>query len=296
MDTSTSTDRGAHRYIGPYLLQGMLGYGNMGVVYRAWDERLDRPVALKRLRPSQEDPDDRRRRFRREARAIAQLSHAHIVRLFDLLETEQGEWLVMELVIGRSLQEVIDEGPVPPRRLLRIAHQISKGLAEAHHYGIIHRDLKAENVLLDLREQVKIFDFGLAKFRGSPGDAVDQDQFLTSAGVVVGTPYAMSPEQIRGEAIDHRCDLFALGALIHQGLTGTHPFYHKNPTVTLKNILRRKPSSLASLMPHLPRRLAELVSQLLARRPQDRPESARDVSKRLARIAREMDDHPTASP
>lgn len=292
---SPSKRQGAHRYIGPYLLQGMLGYGNMGVVYRAWDERLDRPVALKRLRPNGDDIDDRRQRFRREARAIAQLSHAHIVRLYDLLETEQGDWLVMELVIGQSLEELLEDGPLPAGRLLRIAHQITQGLEEAHHYGIIHRDLKPENVLLDLKERAKIFDFGLAKFvdtTQTETETTAQDQFLTSAGVVVGTPHAMAPEQIRDQRIDARCDLFALGVLIYQGLTGDHPFYHKNPTITLTNILRKNPPALSTLLPRLPSELAELVDTLMAKRPEDRPDNANLVSRRLARIARTLNDDP----
>ncbi len=283
-----SQKRTSHRYIGPYLLQGMLGHGNMGVVYRAWDERLERSVALKRLRPSGNSQDDRRQRFRREARTIARLSHSNVVRLYDFLEMEPGgEWLVMELVEGRSLETLFAAGPLDMGRFLRLVLQIADGLQAAHALDIIHRDLKAENVLINDREQVKILDFGLAKFFGETLQKEhDAAQFLTSDGLVVGTPHAMAPEQIRGQEVDARCDLFALGGLLYQGLSGVHPFAAKFPAKTLSNIYRLRPPPLSTRMPHVPKALSRLVESLLAKRPAERPADAATVQRRLARILR----------
>lgn len=279
-----------HRYIGPYLLQGMLGHGNMGVVYRAWDERLERPVALKRLRPSDDEADDRRQRFRREARTIARLSHPNVVRLYDFLELHPGgEWLVMEFVEGRSLESLFEAGRLDRVRFLRLAQQIAEGLRAAHALDIIHRDLKAENVLISDREQVKILDFGLAKFFG---DTLQEEheaaQFMTSEGLVVGTPHAMAPEQIRGQEVDARCDLFAFGGLLYQGLSGAHPFAAEFPAKTLSNIYRLRPPSLSTRDPNIPESLSRLVDSLLAKRPQERPADIATVQRRLARILRRL--------
>ncbi len=195
----------------------------------------------------------------------------------------------MELVEGRSLEDLMTEGPLPARRLLRLVHQIAKGLQEAHQQGIIHRDLKPENVVIDEREQVKILDFGLAKILESEED-MDHDPYLTSDGVVVGTPHAMAPEQIRAETVDARSDLFALGVLLYRGLSGVHPFHNESPALILRNICRLDPQPLIERRPDLPMELSQLVDRLLAKKPEQRPESAHAVARQLVRIARTLGD------
>lgn len=275
---------------GTYRLESLIGRGGMGEVYRAWDERLERHVALKRILP--DPPPDARSlaRFQREARAVARLNHPAIVQIFDVLETESGDCLVMEYVEGRSLPECIAAGDLDLGTILRWGQEIAEGLAEAHGKGLIHRDLKPENVRITRSGGVKILDFGLARLLWQDGE-LDRDApaALTESGALVGTVHAMSPEQASGRAVDHRSDLFAFGSLLYEMLTGKSPFRGANTLDTLRRVLSEEPAPLDTRIPGLPGELIHLVETLLHKDPNRRPQNAQLVAQALGRIASAVD-------
>lgn len=272
------------RRIGPYRLGDCLGRGGMGVVHAAYDERLDRRVALKRVLETDDDPH-RRQRVRREARTAAQLTHPAVVQVFDLVEADDGDWIVMELVDGPTLSRVLEDGPLGVERTLRLGRQIAEGLAAAHDLGIVHRDLKTENVLVLPEDRVKILDFGLAKRLTGTAETDD----LTTTGKVKGTGRAMSPEQARGLDVGPRSDLFSLGILLYETLTGTRPFQGKTFYDSLARIATHQPRPISEVVPDAPRELSDLVDRLLAKAPELRPASARSVARDLTRI---IDERP----
>ncbi|MCG8461549.1 MAG: serine/threonine protein kinase, partial [Holophagales bacterium] len=187
--------------IGPYRVYERLGVGGMGEVYKAYDDRLDRWVAIKRIRPDREDAEDNRERFKREARATARLNHPSIVHLYGIFQDGDSDCIVMEYVDGKTLDHILnEEGSQDPLRVASLGHEIASGLSEAHANGILHRDLKAENIMITPRGRAKILDFGLAK----PILNAELDPVLTGKGQLVGTSRAMSPEYVSGEAVDHR--------------------------------------------------------------------------------------------
>lgn len=280
-------------HIGPYRVTGRLGRGGMGEVLRGHDDRLDRPVALKCIRPDARDPQKALQRFRREARAVARLSHPAIVQVHDWEESEGQSWLVMELVEGRTLDEVIAEGPLPPDRVLDIAHDIASGLAEAHDAGLVHRDLKASNVILSHKSrsahgQAKILDFGLAKTvrleDSETAEAAMPSSTLTKEGNVVGTVTAMSPEQALGKKVDPRSDLFSLGILLYEMLSGILPFKGDSAIETLTRICSAKEEPLRRLDPKIPEGVSSLVTHLLEKEPALRPSGARLVVAEIDRL------------
>jgi serine/threonine-protein kinase len=222
--------------IGPYRVLQRLGAGGMGEVFLAHDERLDRRVAVKRIRPDAKISPDQRERFRREARVAARLNHPAIVQVYDILAEGDVEHIVMEYVEGASLRDLASQGPLDLDLTLRLAREIADGLDAAHHEGIVHRDLKTENVLVTRTGHAKISDFGIAKrlLAGPP------EPELTGADMVVGTYRVMSPEQARGEAVDHRSDLFSFGILLYEILTGRSPFTAENALATLSRRSRRR--------------------------------------------------------
>ncbi len=273
--TDGSGNRG---HVGPYRLAGRLGVGGMGEVYRAFDQRLDRWVALKRLRLDRRVEDRHRQRFREEAKAAAALSHPGIVQVHDVLEDDEGEtWIVMELVDGRALSEV----PVPldVDRCLQLGAQVADALAAAHAQGIVHRDLKTENVLVTASGRIKITDFGLAKrLEGSVPSSADG---LSVTGQVLGTVRAMSPEQSRGLEVDARSDLFALGVLLYELLTGESPFKSPDPLTTLERIRSHTQHPVHVLRPSVPAAVSAYVDALLEKNPNRRPSRAAGVSEDL---------------
>ncbi|HSG40939.1 MAG TPA: serine/threonine-protein kinase, partial [Thermoanaerobaculia bacterium] len=205
----------------------------MGVVWRAWDERLERWVALKQIRA---DVTLRhgRERLRREARAVARLNHPSIVHVYDIVEGPDGDWIVMELVEGKTVRRLLEEETVlPPARAVKICREIAEGLAEAHAQGILHRDLKANNVIVASSGRAKILDFGLAKEIQREGGAEGREQTISVPGHILGTCYAMSPEQVLGRALDERSDLFSLGSLLYEMLTGEAPFRAESNALSL---------------------------------------------------------------
>lgn len=208
-----------------YKVVAELGAGGMGVVYEAVDTRLDRRVALKILPADKIDHDQRRERFLHEARTASALNDPHIVTIFDIFTADDTDVLVMELVPGRTLRQILDDGPLPLVQALDIAMQIAEGVGAAHAAGIVHRDLKPGNVMVTERGRIKVLDFGLAKLVG--GSLTDQPTTLapaTVAGILLGTVDYMSPEQARGDPIDARTDVFSLGAMLYEMIAGVRPF------------------------------------------------------------------------
>lgn len=269
--------------IGPYRISGRLGAGGMGQVLRGHDDRLDRPVALKCIRPDAREPEKARQRFRREARAAARLSHSAIVQVYDWVESAGQDWLVMELVEGRTVDELIAAGPLSPERAAAIARHVAAGLAVAHEAGLVHRDLKAANVIVTASGVAKILDFGVAKAVSE--EKADLLTTLTGEGQVVGTVAAMSPEQALGRPVDHRSDLFSLGTLLYEMLSGVLPFKGDSAVETLTRICSAKEKPLGRLVPEVPERLSRLVGRLLEKEPSRRPADARQVVAELDRLA-----------
>jgi serine/threonine protein kinase/Flp pilus assembly protein TadD len=268
--------------IGAYRLESPLGRGGMGEVFLAWDERLERPVAIKRIRQDAFPQGHHRERFRREAQMAARLSHAAVVQIHDLVTEESGDAIVMEYVEGPTLAQRLSLGPLATEEALRLAREIAEGLAAAHKAGLIHRDLKAENVIVTMSGHAKILDFGLARPVSWDGEMISQH------GVLIGTCYAMSPEQASGEDLDERSDLFSFGALLYEMLTGRSPFRGKDSLSTLQRVLHEQPPLLSEVRPDLPLRLSSLVERLLAKDRNDRPRDAMQVAHKLELIEREL--------
>jgi serine/threonine-protein kinase len=275
---------GASRDGGRYTLRSLLGRGGMGEVYLAYDERLLRRVAIKRIRSAQSGAEHLSARLEQEARLLAQLGHPAIVQVFDIFEDEDGAWVVMELVEGRSLAAVLREEPVGVGDALSHGVAITAALDAAHRQGIIHRDLKVENVMLSTSGQIKVLDFGLAKrllpTESGPGLSVE--------GQVLGTVRTMSPEQARGLATDERSDLFSLGVLLYELLSGSSPFAGATALDTLVRLSTHRQTSLIDLpgmAERIPPALSELVDELLEKAVEQRPSSAAEVRARLEAIA-----------
>ncbi|HEY2738993.1 MAG TPA: serine/threonine-protein kinase, partial [Thermoanaerobaculia bacterium] len=271
--------------IGPYRLIRRLGMGGMGEVFLAYDDRLERPVAIKQIRREAAANPALRERLLREARAAARLSHPNIVQVYDILEAagdgdsnDRGDSIVMEYVAGRSVAEMLGPGPLSLAQTVELARQIAAGLAAAHAAGLVHRDLKSENVLVDREGRARILDFGLAK-------PLDSDSTLTEHGAVLGTYRAMSPEQSRGEPADARSDLFSFGVLLYEALTGVSPFAGRTPIETLRRIDEAAPRPVTALRPEVPSELAALVHALLEKDPGRRPADAAGVARELQSLA-----------
>lgn len=271
--------------IGPYKILQLLGSGGMGEVLLAHDERLDRKVAIKRIRSDATLPDQRER-FRREARLAARLSHSAIVQVHDLVTEGDVDNLVMEYVEGMNLRALSRQGPLPVSEVLGLGIQIAQGLREAHRHGIVHRDLKTENVLVTPEGQAKIADFGVAK---RLADAWNEE-CLTRTDAIVGTYRTMSPEQARGGPVDHRSDLFAFGVLLYELLTGQSPFQGENPLATLDRIVHLRQTPVREVNPAVPQELSRIVDRLLQKEPALRPRSAGEVVKDLQEIVGERQE------
>jgi TOMM system kinase/cyclase fusion protein len=272
------TDAATPARVGSYRIEDRLGAGGMGVVYRGFDEALLRPVALKRLLPDRADSTTRKR-FRREAQAASRLNHPSIVHIYDIVETPDGDWIVMELVEGRPLEDMAGELDIA--QALRLAREIAEGLAEAHGIGVIHRDLKTSNVMVTKAGRAKILDFGIAKLAQGSDDTV-----LSQVGTIIGTFHAMSPEQAMGRPIDPRSDLFSLGTLLYELLTGTSPFRGSNSTETLARVCSYRQPPAHRLRKEISQEISELVDHLLQKDPDLRPRSAQEVAAALDLAAR----------
>jgi serine/threonine protein kinase len=266
----------------------------MGEVYRAADTKLGRDVALKILPADMACDPNRLSRFQREARAVAALNHPNIVTIFSVEEVEGVHFLTMELVEGEPLGRLIPAEGLQPAQIVEIAHALADALAAAHEKGIIHRDLKPANVMVTRDGRVKILDFGLAKetrtasYDGPTMTLPDR----TQAGVVMGTPAYMSPEQIAGGAVDHRSDIFSLGVVLFEMATGQRPFQGQSYAELASSILRDSPSLVTEVRPGLPADLAQIVRRCLEKDPKRRIQTARDIANQFAETAKAA--HPSS--
>jgi tetratricopeptide (TPR) repeat protein len=280
--------------IGPYRLVERLAAGGMGEVWRAWDGRLKRPVAVKHILPHILDQPGARERFRREAEAGARLTHPAVVQIYDLVESPEGDWLVMELVVGKTLRQLLSAGPLAGplaiRSVLQWGSEIAGGLAAAHAEGILHRDLKASNVMITAAGHAKVLDFGIARAVPLPetGQEPGQEMTLSQPGAVVGTSYAMSPEQVLGLPLDPRSDLFSLGSLLYEMLTGEAPFRAATAAATLARVCSYRPLPARRLRAEIPAEVSALVERLLEKEPNARPRDAGEVVAHLAEATTSM--------
>ncbi len=255
--------------LGPYEILSVLGAGGMGEVYRAHDPRLGRDVALKVLPDDVAGDPARLDRFAREARAIAALNHPHIVTIYSTEEAGGVQFLTMELIEGQGLDALIPAGGLSLARFLDIAMPLADALAAAHQKHITHRDLKPANVMMTVDGRVKVMDFGLARIDGAGADdwSIDATHAaLTGAGTMVGTLPYMSPEQVEGRPLDHRSDLFSLGIMFSEMLTGVRPFHGDSPPLLMSSILKDTPSSVCEQRHDVPEALDHLIGRCLEKR------------------------------
>jgi serine/threonine protein kinase len=271
--------------IGHYEVLGVLGHGGFGIVFRAFDEVLERIVAVKVLAPHLAVTSPARKRFLREARASAQVRHENVVQV-HAIEEQPLPYLVMEFIPGETLQQRLDRtGPLEVSEVLRIGRQIAEGLAAAHVTGLIHRDVKPANVMIESGPEVrvKLTDFGLAR-------AAD-DARISQSGIVAGTPMYMAPEQARGERLDHRADLFSLGGVLYVMCTGRPPFRANSTFAVLKRVVEDEPRPIREIIPEVPEWLCRVVAKLHAKDPAARFSSARDVADVLGDCESQLKQH-----
>ena len=289
--------------LGSYEILARLGAGGMGEVYRARDLRLGREVAIKALPEGVALNPSRLARFELEARAASALSHPHIVTIHEVGRDTAGPYIVMELVEGKTLRDLLQPGPLSVRRALDVAAPLADALASAHDGGIVHRDLKPENVMVTREGFVKILDFGLARVE-SPGPAGGGRDERTEteeapAGTAVGTAAYMSPEQASGQPIDGRSDQFSFGSLLYEMLAGRPAFRRGTRVQTLVAVIRDEPEPLPALCPRVPAPLSWIVERCLAKPPEERYASTRDLARDLRNVRDHfalIDSGPDASP
>jgi eukaryotic-like serine/threonine-protein kinase len=273
--------------IGPYEIKSPIGAGGMGEVYHATDTRLGRDVALKLLPATFARDADRLHRFEQEARAVAALNHPNILAVFDIGQHDGSPFLISELLEGESLRAVLDRGPLPQRKTVEYGVQIAQGMAAAHEKGIVHRDLKPENIFVTKDGRIKILDFGLAKL----AQAVPEDPngatvaFGTAAGVVLGTPGYMAPEQVRGQPADARTDIFAFGAVLYEMLSGLRAFRRDTPAESMTAVLKEDPGEISDATHPVSPALDRIVRRCLEKSPEQRFQSARDLSFALSALS-----------
>jgi hypothetical protein len=268
--------------IGHYEVLEVLGRGGFGIVFRAFDETLQRVVAIKVLTARIAATSPARKRFLREARSSAKVRHENVVQVYAV-EEQPLPYLVMEFIPGETLQQWLDRtGPLETVEVLRLGRQIAEGLAAAHAMDLIHRDIKPANILIEAgpQQRVKITDFGLAR-------AAD-DASLTQSGLIAGTPLFMAPEQARGDTLDHRADLFSLGSVLYTMCSGRPPFRANNTLAVLKRVAEDTPRPIPEIIPEVPQWLCDVIARLHAKKPEDRMGTASEVADLLARGLAEM--------
>jgi serine/threonine protein kinase/Tol biopolymer transport system component len=278
--------------LGPYEIIGLLGAGGMGEVYKAQDGRLNRPAAIKVLPAHLKNDPERRERFLREARAVASLVHPHICVLHDIGLERDVDYLVMEYLEGDTLARRLEKGPLPIDQVLRLSLEIGSALDKAHRQGIVHRDLKPGNIMLT-KSGAKLLDFGLAKLR--PADRIagadasaTRAAPLTIEGSILGTLQYMAPEQLEGREVDSRTDIFAFGAIVYEMATGAKAFTADSQAGLIAAVLERAPAPICALQPTIPRSLDDLVARCLAKDPDERWQTATDLTFGLEQIRRGM--------
>ncbi len=269
--------------IGEYRVLQLLGIGGMGMVFRAEDPRLKRQIALKVMKPSVSSSQSAKQRFIREAQFNAAIEHDHIVHIYQVSEDRGVPFIAMQYLRGESLKTLIDrEHKLKQTEVVRIGKEVAAGLAAAHEHGLIHRDIKPDNIWIEEKtHRAKILDFGLVR-------ATAEDFGLTMAGMVLGTPQYMAPEQALGQPVDHRCDLFSLGSMLYQLATGTQAFEGANLTATLMAVVHQDPVPLESLATNLHPTLSALITRLLSKERNDRPQTASEVSQALAALEQQL--------
>ena len=292
--------------LGPYEIQSELGAGGMGEVYRARDTRLDRQVAVKVLAGHLSSSPELKQRMEREARAISSLNHPHICQLYDIGSQDGTDYLVMELLEGETVAERIRKGALPLNEVLKVGAEVADALQVAHRAGIVHRDLKPANIMLT-KSGAKLMDFGLAKPFGMTATAsgaapsftaaatltgLSPASPLTTAGSIVGTIQYMSPEQIEGKEADARSDIFALGAVLYEMITGKRAFEGKSQISVASSILEKDPEPISAAKPTIPSAFEHVVKTCLQKNPEERFQTAHDVRLELRWIA---EDHPSTS-
>jgi Tol biopolymer transport system component len=280
------------KILGHYRVIEKIGSGGMGEVYRASDERLGRDVALKILKPSLAHDQDRLRRFEQEARAAAALSHPNIVAIYDIGMHDGAPYIVSELLEGQTLRERLLNGSIPRRQAIDYARQIAQGLTAAHEKRIVHRDLKPENLFLTKDGRIKILDFGIAKLLNSAFDSeageagsIASMTTQTRSGSLLGTIAYMSPEQLRGKAVDHRTDIFSFGAIFYEMLTGKRAFAGETQVDTMTLILKEDPPEMIREGQDIPGAFEQVVRHCLEKEPENRFQSARDLAFALSTLA-----------
>jgi len=282
--------------IAHYRIMEPLGAGGMGAVYKAYDKKLHRVVALKVLPPEFLSQQDRRRRFLQEARAASALTHPHILTVYEVGEDDGKPYIAMEYIEGETLRQKIKARTLQLKETLAIAIQIAEGLAKAHETGIIHRDLKPENLMINRDGYAKILDFGLAKLvaQRERALAVDSEQktlvrVQTESGALLGTINYMSPEQLLGQRVDRRCDIFSFAVVLCEMLTGTCPFVNENRIDTMHAILHQEPKLPAPSTAELPFELHRILTKALAKAPKDRYQTVADLAGELKALKRDLE-------
>jgi eukaryotic-like serine/threonine-protein kinase len=273
--------------VGHYRVIESIGAGGMGEVFRAHDERLGRDVALKLIRPASSDNPDHLRRFELEARAAAALNHPNIVAIYDVGLEGDTPYIVSELLEGETLRQRLTESPLSFRQVIDYAIQIVDGLIAAHDHRIVHRDLKPENLFLTRDGRAKILDFGVAKLQAEPeaDRSVETLTTVTKAGAVIGTVAYMSPEQLRGKAVDHRSDIFSVGAILYEMVTGRRAFRGETAVDTMTAVLREEPPEINLEQMGIPSASREIIRHCLEKEPENRFQSARDLAFALETLA-----------
>jgi transposase-like protein len=290
------------RTISHYRILAKLGEGGMGEVYRARDTKLDREIAIKVLPPELAWDPERLERFEREAKAVAALNHPNIVTIYSVEDSDGVHFITMELVEGRTLAEIVTTAGFSLDRFFDLALPLADAVSSAHSKGVVHRDLKPANIMLDQEGRLKILDFGLAKLFdpaiGTSASAQDPTVVLASsptvAGSVLGTADYMSPEQAEGKPVDHRSDLFSLGIILYEVLTGKHPFRGDSQASTISALLRDIPEPVSEVRPALPRHLGRIIGRCLDKQADSRYQSALDLRIDLERLKRETESALTS--
>lgn len=274
--------------ISHYKILEKLGEGGMGVVYKAEDSKLKRTVALKFLPQNLIYAPEAKERFLLEAQAAAALEHPSICNIFEIDEAEEQVFIVMSFVDGQNLKEKIDSGPIKINEILNIAAQTAGGLKEAHEKGTVHRDIKSANIMIDRKNQVKILDFGLAKLKDHTG--------LTRTGSRLGTAAYMSPEQAQGDHVDHRTDIWSLGVVFYEMMTGQLPFKGDYEQAVIYSILNTEPEPVSSLRTDVPMELEQIIAKALAKKPGERYQHVDDLVKDLKKLEKDTKPEITPSP
>ncbi|HZM12491.1 MAG TPA: serine/threonine-protein kinase, partial [Candidatus Limnocylindrales bacterium] len=258
------------RIISHYEIEHEIARGGMGVVYRARDLSLNRFVALKALPVFTSSDPIARMRFEREAQAASALNHPNIVTIYDLISDEHASYIVMEFIEGKTLGETIPLSGLPPEQAIRYALLMADALGCAHEAGIVHRDLKPQNVLISKRDHLKILDFGVAKLKSEPSGQLATYENLTRPGAFLGTTYYAAPEQFSAGEIDQRTDIYSLGVVFYQMLSGRVPFYADNPLELLQAIYHEQPKPLRNTHRHFPPIADQVIARALHKQPQGR--------------------------